>query len=145
MVLVMLTGPYTRAEAHFAAQHRHTGTVLHIVYENFGFVTTLVEGKNRYVQNLTTVKQPAHRKHLCDQNGLWVILSCTYSMENLTGHVGMFTYGDFYSPSSGLRYTQRAHFHAFGQAQGGGWGVSCAILNGSLPPGWYDTCSGSRS
>lgn len=142
-ILLILTGLNTPAEAHFAASHTHHGTVLHQVFEQLGFRATIVQGKNNYIQNNTTVKNATYVDQYCATNNVprWTILSCTHTLENQTSHVGMFTYGDF-THTSGVRYKQRAHFHAFGS---GGWAVWCDIVTGSLPPNWFDTCSGSRS
>lgn len=139
---VLLVATIPPAEAHFAAAHTHTGTVLHQIFEQFGVQTTIVQGKNTYTQNNTTVKDAKFKSKFCDDTGGgWNLLGCTKTMENLTGHVGMYTYGEWHHPF-GYYYKQRAHFHAFGS---GGFDVWCDIVAGALPSGWYGQCSGNRS
>lgn len=135
--------PEVHAVGHFAAPHTHTGTVLHQVYEEFGIQTTIVQGQNTYTQNRTTVKDARFKSKYCDDTGFpgWVLLGCTYQLENMAGHVGMFTYGEWYH-NLGIYYVQRAHFHAFAS---GSWSVWCDLSAGALPPRWFSTCSGSRS
>lgn len=64
--------PVADAEGHFAAPHTHTGTVLHQVYEEFGIQTTIVQGKNTYTQDRTTVRDARFKSKYCDKLGFRV-------------------------------------------------------------------------
>jgi hypothetical protein len=144
LLLFALSSP---AQAYFGTAHTHTGEVLQIVYEQFGVGSTADHGKVDYTQNNTTVKNPIHNSHQCGDSGYpgWVLLDKWHNMENETDHVGESFLCDWYHPQIAARYTMKGHFHAFGEALGGGWDVNCQIKDGSLPPSWYFTCSGSRS